>query len=335
LKLFGIELESPRRRRGQQTSSERETYLSFILDRIPAGIMQTGLDGRYVYVNSHFCELTGRSRQELVGLHFEKVTHPDDASENARLFAKAVETGAPYTFRKRYVRPDGTAVWTEVNVTALSERHEGLLSVVVDLTSRLRAEAQKNLLIEELNHRVKNTLAAVQSLAAMTIKHSSSPEAFYDAFLARLIALSATHNLLTRRAWEQAPLHDLVAVELDPYAGREHAQVVVTGPPVDLSPRQTISLGMVFHELATNAAKYGALSAPMGKITITWEFAADQGNGSLRIDWHERGGPLVKPPIHQGFGSRLIEQSITHELGGSFKPDYGRKGFQCTIVIPA
>ena len=149
MKLFGIELESPRRRRGQVASSERENYLSFILDRVPAGILQTGLDGRYVYVNSYFCELTGRSLQELVGLHFEKITHPDDVSENARLFARAVETGEPYTFRKRYVRPDGTAVWAEVNVTALSERHEGLLSVVVDLTSRMRAEAQKNLLIEE------------------------------------------------------------------------------------------------------------------------------------------------------------------------------------------
>jgi PAS domain S-box-containing protein len=122
VKLFGIELESPRRKRGQQTSSERENYPSFILDRVPAGILQTGLDGHYVYVNSYFCELTGWPRQELVGLHFEKITHPDDISENARLFAKAVATGEPYTFRKRYVRPDGTAVWAEMNVTALSER---------------------------------------------------------------------------------------------------------------------------------------------------------------------------------------------------------------------
>jgi PAS domain S-box-containing protein len=174
VKLFGIELETRRRRPGQP--SERENYLSFILDRVPVGIMQTGLDGRYVYVNSHFCELMGRSRGELVGLHYEKITHPDDILENARLFSAVVETGAPYTFRKRYVRPDGTAVWAEVNVSALSERHEGLLSVVVDLTSRMRAEAQKNLLIEELNHRVKNTLAAVQSLAAMTMKHTSSPQ---------------------------------------------------------------------------------------------------------------------------------------------------------------
>jgi PAS domain S-box-containing protein len=186
---------------------------------VPVGILQTGLDGRYVYVNSHFCELIGRSREELVGLHFEKITHPDDVLENARLFSTAVEMGTPYTFRKRYVRPDGTAVWTEANVTALSERHEGLLSVVVDLTSRLRAEAQKNLLIEELNHRVKNTIAIVQSLAAMTIKHSQAPNVFYQAFFARLRALSVTHDLLTRGAWERAPLDALLAVELRPYAG--------------------------------------------------------------------------------------------------------------------
>lgn len=318
MKLFGIELEAPRRRPGRQTPSERENYLSFILDRVPVGIMQTGLDGRYVYVNSYFGELTGRSREELIGLHFEKITHPDDVLENARLFSVAVETGEPYSFRKRYLRPDGTVVWTEVSVTALSDRHEGLLSVVVDLTTRMRAEAQKNLLIEELNHRVKNTLAAVQSLAAMTMKGSSTPRVFYQTFLARLMALSATHNLLTRGAWERAALHDLVAV----------------GPSVDLNPRQTISLGMVFHELATNAAKYGALSAPTGGISISWEITDKQGADSLCIEWCERGGPPLKSPIHRGFGSRLIERSIAHELGGKFEAAYPKRGFRCTIVVP-
>ncbi len=296
--------------------------------------MQTGLDGRYVYVNSYFCELVGRSREELVGLHFERITHPDEIAENARLFAQAVATGAPYTFRKRYVRPDRTAVWTEVSVTALSERHEGLLSVVVDLTSRMRAEAQKNLLIEELNHRVKNTLSAVQSLAAMTIKHSASSKTFYDTFLARLMALSATHSLLTRGSWQEAPLHDLIAIELEPYAGREQARVSLMGPATDLSPRQTISLGMVIHELATNAAKYGALALSAGRISISWCFEDKLGKPSLRIDWDERGGPPVEAPLQRGFGSRLIEQSITHELGGSFEPRYEREGFQCTIIVP-
>jgi PAS domain S-box-containing protein len=292
------------------------------------------LDGRYVYVNSHFCELTGRSLGELVGLHFEKITHPDDILENARLFSAAVETGAPYTFRKRYVRPDGTAVRTEVSVTVLSERHEGLLSVCVDLTDRMRAEAQKNTLIEELNHRVKNTLAAVQSLAAMTMKHTSSPKTFNQAFSARLRALSATHNLLTRGAWERAPLHELLAVELKPYASREHDRMAITGQPVDLTPRQTISLGMVLHELATNSAKYGALSAPAGRISITWKITTDHGKDWVCIDWREQGGPFVKPPMRHGFGRRLIERSIIHELGGSFEPSYAAEGFYCTIVVP-
>ena len=333
MKLFGIEFDV--RDKGQ-VSTERENYLSFILDKVPVGIMQTGLDGRYVYVNSHFCALTGRSRDELVGMSFETVTHPDDVAENARLFALAVETGAPYTFRKRYLRPDGTAVWTEASVTMLSERHEGLLSVVVDLTDRMRAEAQKNLLIEELNHRVKNSLAAVQSLAAMTMKSSTSPKAFNQAFSARLMALSATHNLLTRSAWERAPLGDLVAVELEPYKGRDHGRVTMAGPAIDLTPRQTISLGLVLHELATNAAKYGALSTPAGRLAIAWDLAADADAPSLRIDWRERGGPPAKAPApaRRGFGSRLIERSIVHELGGSFAPTYARTGFRCTITLP-
>ena len=236
----------------------------------------------------------------------------------------------PYTFRKRYVRPDGTAVWVEVSVTMLSERPEGLLSVVVDLTERMRAEAQKNLLIDELNHRVKNTLASVQSLSALTMKHTRSAKTFNQAFSARLLALSATHNLLTRAAWERAALNDLVVTELEPYEGREHARVTIAGPPVDLSPRQTISLGMVLHELATNSSKYGALSAPGGRISISWEAEA----GRLRIDWREQGGPPVEPPTRRGFGSRLIERSVARELGGRFEPSYQPEGFGCTIELP-
>jgi len=334
VKLFGIEFDVRDKGSGEPASSERENYLSFILDKVPVGIMQTALDGRYAYVNAHFCNLTGWSREELVGMPFEAITHPDDVAENARLFAAAVETGQAYTFRKRYLRPDGTPVWTEVSVTMLSERHEGLLSVVVDLTDRMHAEAQKNLLIEELNHRVKNTLAGVQSLATMTMKHTASPKMFNQAFSARLLALSATHNLLTRAAWERASLGDLVAVELEPYEGHAHARVTASGPAVDLSPRQTISLGLVLHELATNAAKYGALSTPKGRVHIGWEIAADQAPAMLQIDWRERGGPPVKAPTRRGFGSRLVEQSITRELGGRFEPSYRRPGFECRIIVP-
>jgi PAS domain S-box-containing protein len=333
VKLFGIEFgvgKSP----DQQISSERENYLSFLLDKLPVGIMQTGLDGRYVFVNAYFCQLTGRSAEELVGLHFSRVTHPDDIAENARLFALAVETGVPYTFRKRYLRADGSAVWVEVSVTMLAERPDGLLSVVVDLTERMRAEAQKNLLIDELNHRVKNTLASVQSLSALTMKHTPAAKAFNRAFSARLLALSATHDLLTRTAWESASLNDLVVTELEPYEGRDHARVTIAGPPVSLSPRQVISLGMIFHELATNSSKYGALSAPAGRISISWGVTAAPTAHRLRIDWREQGGPPVKPPIRRGFGSRLMEHSIAHELGGRFAPSYEPEGFGCTIELP-
>jgi two-component sensor histidine kinase len=195
----------------------------------------------------------------------------------------------------------------------------------------MRAEAQKNLLIEELNHRVKNSLAAVQSLAAMTMKHSASPKSFNQAFSARLMALSATHNLLTRGAWERAPLGELVAVELEPYEGRAHGRVTMKGPAVDLNPRQTISLGMVFHELATNAAKYGALSTPAGRLSITWDVTDGH---NVRIDWRERGGPPAKVPTRRGFGSQLIERSVVYELGGAFAPTYARAGFRCTITLP-
>ncbi len=110
--------------------------------------------------------------------------------------------------------------------------------------------------------------------------------------------------------------------------------MTVTGPPVDLSPRQTVSLGMVIHELATNSAKYGAVSAPTGRISITWKITADHGKDWISIEWREQGGPSVKPPIRRGFGWRLIERSVTQELGGSFEPTYAKEGFHCMIVLP-
>src|SRR5262249_34590701 len=156
------------------------------LDRVPAGIMQTAPDGRYLFVNRGFCELVGRAREELIGLSFEAITHPDDVAANLDLFKGATTTGQPYSLRKRYIRPDGSVVWTEVTVTRLDDPEDSVLAICVDLTDRRRAEEQQRLLVNELNHRVKNTLASVQALAHMTKRHAGSIEAYYAAFSDRL-----------------------------------------------------------------------------------------------------------------------------------------------------
>jgi PAS domain S-box-containing protein len=312
---------------------ERERYLSVVLDRVPAGIMQTAPDGRYLFVNRGFCQLTGRSREELIGLQFDAITHPDDIPKNVDLFARATSAGQPYSLRKRYIRPDGSIVWTEVTVTRLDDPEEGVLAIAVDLTERLHAEEQQVLLVNELNHRVKNTLTTVQALVYMTKRYSSSMDGFYAAFSERLKALSSTHNLLTTGLWEHVLLHDLVGSELQPYGGGGSTRVTVRGEAVKLKPQDAIALGMVFHELATNAAKYGALAVPAGRVQVSWSIFQDNGSRHLALEWSEQDGPPAKEPMSKGFGSRLIEETI-QSLRGKLETHFTHSGFRCAIRFP-
>ncbi len=208
------------------------------------------------------------------------------------------------------------------------------------ITDAIRAlltgdEERQSLLIHELNHRVKNTLATVQSLAIQTMRSSPNPEAFQFNFMARLMALSATRDLLTRTYWESTTLHDVLQAELRPHGGIDQQRIKARGETVKLKPQQALSLGMAFHELATNATKYGALSAPPGHLSVDWNVES-LGNGSseLLLRWREQGGPPVAKPERRGFGMRLIDRSIAHELGGGIEMNHASTGLECLIRIP-
>ena len=201
----------------------------------------------------------------------------------------------------------------------------------VDITEQVQAQDQQRLLLDELNHRVKNTLATVQSIAAQTARRADSPEDFRDKFEARLVALSQTHNLLNRSGWKRVSLGELLGQELAPYAAE---QIRVDGPVVDLSPRFAVALGLVFHELATNAAKYGALSAATGIVQVSWRLLLQpDGERRLIVHWREQGGPPVRAPIRRGFGSRLIETSLKGELGGASRMVFAPDGLDCRLDV--
>ena len=199
---------------------------------------------------------------------------------------------------------------------------------------RRRAEQRQTLLLQELNHRVKNTLATVQSIANQTLRSTKSPEAFRDAFLARLKALSATHDLLTQGHWEGAALQDVLASELSPYQDRSGPRYTLEGPSLRLSPNAAITLALAFHELATNAAKYGALASAEGRLDVRWRLVSNGKGPVLRLEWRETGGPPVEKPSRRGFGSRLIEGSVAHDLGGTALLDYAPGGLCCDIEVP-
>ena len=209
----------------------------------------------------------------------------------------------------------------------------GALVTFVDVTRVVEAETHQ-LLIDELNHRVKNMLTVVMSLAARTMRRSATVEDFSEAFMGRLRSLTASYTLLTREKWSSIALRDVVLEEVRPFMVDGHEQVAIEGPAIRLSSRGALAFGMVIHELATNAAKYGALSAHDGAVGISWRVRWDGDDPRLEFDWVESGGPAVQPPAALGFGTTLIERSFPHELSGQASIDYAPAGVRVRLTAP-
>jgi len=195
------------------------------------------------------------------------------------------------------------------------------------------AEAQQRILIEELSHRVKNMLAVVNAMARQTLASTPEPEAFVEKFLKRIEALGRTHGLLSREHWGNVQLRDVASEALEPYIMEDKARVVLQGPPVAIQPKAAVALGIVFHELATNAVKHGSLSNNDGVVTVQWDWSRD-GNDAVAVQWGESKGPRVKTPTRNGFGSRLIKLELTHELSGKVEMAYDEGGFRAVMTFP-
>lgn len=218
-----------------------------------------------------------------------------------------------------------------------------LLMIVVRLITQAALEDQQAIarfeeqnairdsLTRELNHRVKNTLANVLSLAALTRRRATDLDSFADGLTGRIRALSATHDLLTQSNWGTTPINAVICAELAPYAQEGGHVIDVSGPTVELAPNDALSLGLAIHELATNAAKYGALSVVDGKVTVDWHLLPD---GRVQVNWRESGGPEVIAEPGRGFGTDLIEKVVAHELGNPVDLRFEPGGVQCSIVIP-
>jgi two-component sensor histidine kinase len=200
-------------------------------------------------------------------------------------------------------------------------------------TQLARTQADLELLINELNHRVKNSFATLQGLIVSTLRSSASLPEARKAVEDRIVALGRAHDVLTKEHWESADLRELAVSILEPYLAAPHNRIELFGADLRLTHRAAVAVAMVLNELMTNAAKYGALSQPDGRIRLEWML----GNGTpaqLRMEWSETGGPRVDPPSRRGFGSSLIEQSIRRELGGTFHKDFHPDGLTCTILLP-
>ena len=214
-----------------------------------------------------------------------------------------------------------------VNVEAFEAEHERAKSadvLALEIEHRRRIERHQNQLLDELNHRVKNTLATVQAMAVQTLKGVDAD--VRDGFLARLFALSSQHDLLTMDNWEGASLEGVVRRALRPWRQDGRARFVVEGPPLHLDPKRALALGMVFHELASNAARFGALSNDDGQVHVTWRSVPE----GLSFCWREEGGPPVSQPARRGFGLRLIEHGLAREISGNVQIRFDPAGVVCT-----
>jgi two-component sensor histidine kinase len=208
----------------------------------------------------------------------------------------------------------------------------GAVAAFVDITERKQAEAQRDLLVAELSHRVKNTLATVISIAQQSFARNPNVEEARRSFDARIRALAKTHGRLAEASWSGVSLKRMLLDELAPYFREDGSNVRVSGPPIVFGAKGALTLGMALHELATNAAKHGALSAKSGAVEVAWEVDAD--GQRLGVRWTESGGPTVKPPTHSGFGRLLLERALVSDLGGDVRLDFAEDGLRCVIALP-
>ncbi|MDB5425298.1 MAG: hypothetical protein JWQ29_2714, partial [Phenylobacterium sp.] len=333
-RMTGIVMDVTDRHQAFIAVAESEGRFRLLADSAPALIWMTNAAGRVTFANRHYEVLFGRPAEELMSAGWAQILLAEDLDGYRRAFAKAMEVRADFKAFARVRDLHGRVLWFRCEGTprfAPDGQFAGYTGCNVDVTEAMVAQEQQRLLINELNHRVKNTLATVQSIAAQTARRAESPEDFREKFETRLIALSQTHNALTRGGWESASLRELLSQEFSPYAGE---QVRLDGPEVDLPPRTAVTLGMVFHELATNAAKYGALSSPTGCVSVSWRTVLSGGQASrLVLQWREENGPPVRAPTRRGFGTRLIEGSVKGELGGISRMVFDPAGFQCRLEI--
>lgn len=287
--------------------------------------------------NAAYARLVGRD--DLVGKTVAEAMPEVREQSFIDLLDQVQTTGEPIQGRGAAVqlrRPtDGTleTVYVDFIYQPIRDEAGQVVGIFVqghEVTDTVLAVERQRLMIDELNHRVKNTLATVQSIAMQTARTHVDPATFAEAFQARLLALSHTHDLLTRSHWEGAELRAILKHETEAHGPQ---RVLLNGPVVALPPPTVLSLGMIFHELSTNAAKYGALSVAEGRILVDWTLTGTTGR-TLNLTWREVDGPPAVPPLRRGFGSRLIDRSVRHDLAGTIDLGYKNEGLEATISIP-
>ncbi|MGH6993406.1 MAG: PAS domain S-box protein [Caulobacteraceae bacterium] len=317
-----------------------EARFRAIIDQVAAGLAETDLEGRIILANPRFCEMVGRTEAELLSLTAQEITHPEDRPGHAELFSSLVATGSDYVIEKRYLRKDGTPVWVRNSVCAIGDGEGGVthaVAVSIDITERKQAQEQQALLLREMNHRVKNLFAITSGLVSLSARSALTPGEMAASVRERLNALSRAHELtrpgvtgMITSGAQETTLHALVGTILAPYANGR-AVMAVKGRDAAIGGATITSMALVMHELATNAAKYGALSLPGGAVDIDCALEGER----FELHWKERGGPrLAGEPQVEGFGGTLTRRVIEDQFGGKIARSWEADGLRISLSIP-
>lgn len=284
---------------------------------------------RYSWMSGPLCDVVPAA---LLGRTDEELDDTFDQPAETAAKRRVLDTGIPEDVEFTRNTPDGRAhFWLHIEpARAANGRIEGIVCAAQEITDRKEREAHLHMLMREITHRSKNLLAVIQGMARQTARHAGSIGSFLELFSGRLQALSHSHDLLVKQSWHSAGLEDLVRGQLGPYVERSESQMIVQGPTVWLDPEAAQSVGLAFHELAANAAKFGSLSRPDGKVSVAWQHDGEQ----VEILWSESGGPRVQAERKPGFGSLVLEKNLPRALDANVQLDFKPEGLRCRIALP-
>jgi PAS domain S-box-containing protein len=333
VRILGTVRDVSRTKQAEQNQRQADALLRTIVEAAPGLIYAKDRDGRFLVANKaaidlfggHWATLQGRTDLELLR----------DRAQAEAVMAndlRIMELGESEAFEE-IMGGDGR-VWFSTKAPLRDENSAllGLVGLSVDITERKRDENRLRQMVNELNHRVKNTLATVQAIASQSLR--GTDPAVWQALEGRLLALAAVHDVLTRESWVGAGLHEVVAGALAPHGGIDDVRFVVSGPPLILRPSAVLSLVLGLHELTTNSVRYGALSAATGRVEIRWNIV----RGTiplLRLTWTERGGPPVVQTVRPGFGTWLIKRGMAQDLRGTVRLGFDDPaGVVCSVEAP-
>lgn len=343
--LRGAARQLAERRAAIQRSERRirETHdrMALALDVTGLGMWDRDLvTGKIVWSEGMY-RIFGRTHEEFGGTGDEVLSyvHPDDRAAFRRAFDENVRSGSSgFGQDFRVLRPDGEIRWVLRRAQLVRDENgelTSMLGVALDLTERRDKEEHITFLMRELAHRSKNLVAVIQAIAHQTARHADDVPDFIDRFSARLVSLARTHDLLSGKDKDGASLEELVQSQIEPFVESGGKQVTVAGPPIVLDQVATQNIGLALHELATNAAKYGALSVPEGRVAIEWQALRNGSDRHLRLTWRESNGPKVAPPSRKGFGHIVVERTVADSLDAKVDLNFAPTGLTWEAQIPS